>query len=99
MKQHCNQPIAASQECLCRPSDSLIVTGEVGTGQLCERAIFLASIGSFSTSVPINFVNRYVQASIGGRVTFIYGGFLVTALTKGRPLEDIDKMFQAQVLV
>ncbi|KAF7530686.1 hypothetical protein PCG10_000195 [Penicillium crustosum] len=85
-----------------------IVTGEVGTGQLRERTIFLASMGSFLTSVPINFVNPYVQASIGGRVTFIYGAFSVAALvfvwffvpeTKGRSLENIDEMFQAQVPV
>lgn len=83
-----------------------IVTGEVGTGQLHERTIFLASMGSFLTSVPIKFVNPYVQVSIGGPVTFIYGVFSVAALgfvwffvprTKGRSLENIDEMFQAQV--
>lgn len=42
-----------------------VVAGEVGTGQLRERTLFLASMGSFVTSVPINFVNPYVQAGLG----------------------------------
>ncbi|CAG8021922.1 unnamed protein product [Penicillium olsonii] len=84
-----------------------IVTGEVGTGQLRERTVFLASMGSFLTSIPINFVNPYLQALIGGRVTFIYGAFSVASLvfvwlvvpeTKGRSLEDIDEMYQARLL-
>ncbi|CAG8015705.1 unnamed protein product [Penicillium salamii] len=83
-----------------------IVTGEVGTGQLRERTVFLASMGSFLTSIPINFVNPYLQASISGRVTFIYGAFSVVSLvfvwlvvpeTKGRSLEDIDEMYQARL--
>ena len=83
-----------------------VVAGEVGTGQLRERTLFLASMGSFLTSVPINFVNPYVQARLGGSVTFIYGGFSVVALiwvflmvpeTRGRSLEELDDMFQAQV--
>lgn len=56
-----------------------ILSGEVGTGQLRERTLLLASLGSFLTSVPINFVNPYVQAAISGRVTFIYGSFSVAA--------------------
>ncbi|PIG87430.1 high-affinity glucose transporter, partial [Aspergillus arachidicola] len=84
-----------------------VVAGEIGTGQLRERTLFLASMGSFLTSVPINFVNPYVQARLGGSVTFIYGGFSVVALiwvflmvpeTKGRSLEELDDMFQAGVL-
>ncbi|RAQ43067.1 high-affinity glucose transporter [Aspergillus flavus] len=83
-----------------------VVAGEVGTGQLRERTLFLASMGSFLTSVPINFVNPYVQARLGGSVTFIYGGFSVVALiwvflmvpeTRGRSLEELDDMFQAEV--
>ncbi|KAL3484125.1 major facilitator superfamily domain-containing protein [Aspergillus germanicus] len=56
-----------------------VLAGEVGTGQLRERTLFLASMGSFVTSVPINFVNPYVQADLGGGVTFIYGAFSVVA--------------------
>ncbi|GAB1202662.1 hypothetical protein APSETT445_001283 [Aspergillus pseudonomiae] len=83
-----------------------VVAGEVGTGQLRERTLFLASMGSFLTSVPINFVNPYVQARLGGSVTFIYGGFSMVALiwvfltvpeTRGRSLEELDDMFQADV--
>jgi len=83
-----------------------IVTGEVGTGQLRERTVFFASMGSSLMSVPINFINTYLQASIGGRVTFIYGAFSVVSLLfvwlvvpkiKGRSLEDIDEMFQANL--
>ncbi|EXJ87773.1 hypothetical protein A1O1_04700 [Capronia coronata CBS 617.96] len=83
-----------------------IVTGEVGTGQLRERTIFLASVGSFLTSIPINFVNPYVQKAIGGDVTFIYGSFSVVAIvfiffclpeTNRRSLEELDEMFQSDV--
>ena len=83
-----------------------VVAGEVGTGQLRERTLFLASMGSFVTSVPINFVNPYVQADLGGAVTCIYGGFSVVAAawvwlmlpeTKDRSLEELDDMFQARI--
>ncbi|PIG82279.1 sugar transporter [Aspergillus arachidicola] len=83
-----------------------ILSGEIGTGQLRERTLLLASLGSFVTSVPINFVNPYVQAAIGGRVTFIYGSFSVAAIafvyfllpeTKDRSLEELDEMFQNRV--
>ncbi|KAF2018183.1 putative high-affinity glucose transporter [Aaosphaeria arxii CBS 175.79] len=83
-----------------------IVAAEVGTGQLRERTLFLASMGSFVTSVPINFVNPYVQSALGGQVTFIYGAFSVVAIlfvfffvpeTKYRSLEELDEMFQERV--
>ncbi|SPO07386.1 related to transporter (major facilitator superfamily) [Cephalotrichum gorgonifer] len=83
-----------------------VVAAEVGTGQLRERTLFLASMGSFVTSVPINFVNPYVQKSLDGAVTFIYGGFSVVAIvwvllmipeTKNRSLEELDEMFQAKI--
>lgn len=83
-----------------------IVAAEVGTWQLRERTLFLASMGSFVTSVPINFVNPYIQAEIGGSVTFIYGAFAVVAAvwvffmvpeTTRRSLEELDEMFQAKV--
>ncbi|KAK9428002.1 general substrate transporter [Lipomyces doorenjongii] len=83
-----------------------IITGEIGTAQLRERTVLLASLGSFVTSVPINFVNPFVQAAIGGSVTFIYGGFSVLACvfvyyvvpeTRNRSLEALDEIFQAGV--
>lgn len=83
-----------------------IIAAEVGTGQLRERTLFLASMGSFVTSVPINFVNPYVQAALGGGVTLIYGCFSILAVafvffvvpeTKYRSLEELDEMFQASV--
>ncbi|KAK9235045.1 general substrate transporter [Lipomyces kononenkoae] len=83
-----------------------VVAAEIGTGQLRERTIFLASMASFVTSVPINFVNPYVQKAINGSVTFIYGGWSVFAIffiwfvlpeTKGRSLEELDEMFQAKL--
>lgn len=82
------------------------MAAEVGTGQLRERTLFLASMGSFVTSVPINFANPYVQSDLRGAVTFIYGGFSVVAViwvwfmipeTKNRSLEELDEMFQALV--
>ncbi|ODQ68887.1 hypothetical protein LIPSTDRAFT_101206 [Lipomyces starkeyi NRRL Y-11557] len=83
-----------------------VIAAEVGTGQLRERTLFLASMGSFVTSIPINFVNPYVQKAINGSVTFIYGGFSLVAIvfiwfvlpeTKGRSLEELDEMFQAKL--
>jgi hypothetical protein len=58
------------------------------------------------TSVPINFVNPYVQAEIGGRTAIIYGSFSVAAMvfvyfwlpeTRDRSLEELDEMFQQKV--
>ncbi|CAG8042227.1 unnamed protein product [Penicillium nalgiovense] len=83
-----------------------ILGGEIGTGQLRERTLLLSSLGSFVTSVPINFVNPYVQAAIGGRTAIIYGSFSVAAMvfvyfflpeTKDRSLEELDEMFQQKV--
>ncbi|KAJ5867798.1 hypothetical protein N7534_002351 [Penicillium rubens] len=83
-----------------------ILGGEIGTGQLRERTLLLSSLGSFVTSVPINFVNPYVQAAIGGRTAIIYGSFSVAAMvfvyfflpeTKDRSLEELDEMFQHKV--
>lgn len=83
-----------------------ILGGEIGTGQLRERTLLLSSLGSFVTSVPINFLNPFVQAAIGGRTTIIYGGFSVAAMvfiyfclpeTKDRSLEELDEMFQQKV--
>lgn len=83
-----------------------IVAAEIGTGQLRERTIFLASMGSFVTSVPINFVNPYVQHAISGKVTFIYGSFSLAAIlfvlflvpeTNRRSLEELDEMFQDRI--
>lgn len=83
-----------------------ILGGEIGTGQLRERTLLLSSLGSFMTSVPINFVNPYVQAAIGGRTAIIYGSFSVAAMvfvyfflpeTKDRSLEELDEMFQQKV--
>ncbi|KAK1621780.1 hypothetical protein BDP81DRAFT_400941 [Colletotrichum phormii] len=83
-----------------------VVAGKIGIGQLREKTLFLASMGSFVTFVPINFVNPYVQAKLGGAVTFIYGGFSIVAVlwvfffvpeTKNRSLEELDEMFQAHV--
>ncbi|CAG7960184.1 unnamed protein product [Penicillium olsonii] len=83
-----------------------ILGGEIGTGQLRERTLLLSSLGSFVTSVPINFVNPYVQAQIGGRTAIIYGSFSVAAMafvyfclpeTKDRSLEELDEMFQQKV--
>lgn len=83
-----------------------ILGGEIGTGQLRERTLLLSSLGSFVTSVPINFVNPYVQAAISGRTAIIYGSFSVAAMvfvyfflpeTKDRSLEELDEMFQQKV--
>ncbi|KAK9235055.1 hypothetical protein V1525DRAFT_435052 [Lipomyces kononenkoae] len=83
-----------------------IITGEIGTAQLRERTVLLASLGSFVTSVPINFVNPFVQRAIGGSVTFIYGGFSILACvfvyfvvpeTRSRSLEELDEIFQAGI--
>ncbi|KAL2845511.1 hypothetical protein BJY01DRAFT_214175 [Aspergillus pseudoustus] len=80
-----------------------VVAGEVGTAQLGERTLFLASMDSFTTSVPINVGNRYVQANMRG---FVYGAFSVVTVaivwflvpeTKDRSLVELDDKSQAQV--
>ncbi|KAJ5609116.1 hypothetical protein N7528_009683 [Penicillium herquei] len=92
--------------CLSWGPGAWILSGEIGTGQLRERTLLLASLGSFVTSVPINFVNPYVQAEIGGRTAIIYGSFSVASMvfiyfllpeTKDRSLEELDEMFQQKV--
>lgn len=83
-----------------------IISGEVGTGQLREHTLFLSTMATFAMSLPINFVNPFVQAAIGGRVALIYGSFSVLSMvfvyffvpeTKGRSLEELDEMFQRKL--
>ncbi|KAJ5103418.1 hypothetical protein N7532_003947 [Penicillium argentinense] len=76
-----------------------ILGGEIRFGQLREHTLLLSSLESFVTSVPINFVNPYVQAAIGGRTALIYGSFSVAAMafTKDRSLEEPDEMFQQRI--
>jgi SP family sugar:H+ symporter-like MFS transporter len=83
-----------------------IISGEVGTGQLREHTLFLSTMATFAMSLPINFVNPYVQAAIGGRIALIYGSFSVLSMAfvwffipelKGRSLEELDEMFQGKV--
>lgn len=86
--------------------DCWIVPAEIGTGHSREWTLFLASMRSFITSAPINFVDPYIQAAIGGSVKFTYERFSVLAVlfisivvpeTRYRSLEELFEMFQASV--
>lgn len=82
---------------------------EVGTNQLRERTMSIATIAGFITSLLITYINPYIQDSpgnLGSRVGLIYGSisilsmlfvFFVVPETKGRSLEELDELFQAKV--
>ncbi|OQU99843.1 hypothetical protein CLAIMM_05421 [Cladophialophora immunda] len=85
------------------------VTAEVGTTQLRERTIALATMIGFSSSVLITYVNPYVQGSpgnLGSKIGMVYGAcsiltmafvYLVVPEMRGRSLEELDELFHAKV--
>lgn len=84
-------------------------TAEVGTNQLRERTIALATVCGFLTSIVITYVNPFVQgdpSNLGSKVGMIFGGVSIVALTfvflivpemKDRSLEELDEMFHSGV--
>jgi hypothetical protein len=85
------------------------VTAEVGTSQLRERTISIATMASFSTSLLVTYVNPFIQnepGNLGGRVGMMYGGVSILAFIfvyfvvpemKERSLEELDELFHARV--
>lgn len=85
------------------------VTAEVGTNQLRERTISIATMASFSTSLLVTYVNPFIQnepGNMGSRVGMMYGAisilafvfiFLVVPEMKSRSLEELDELFHAKV--
>ena len=85
------------------------ITTEVGTTQLRERTISIATMASFSTSLVVTYVSPYIQnapGNLGSRVGMMYGGisilaaafvFLVVPEMKNRSLEEVDELFHAGV--
>ncbi|KAH8897393.1 putative transporter [Thozetella sp. PMI_491] len=85
-----------------------IVTAEVPSLQLREKTITVATFAAFSTSLIITFVSPYIQAAIGAKIGFLWGGFsLVTVIwcllflpeTGFRSLEELDELFEKKVSV
>lgn len=89
-----------------------IVSSEVGTLQLREKTLTLATFFGFGFSLLVTYVNPYMQdagyGNLQGKVGFVYGGlsfisflFVVFYLPelKNRSLEELDEMFQAKVSV
>lgn len=85
------------------------VTAEVGTTQLRERTMSIATMASFSTSLVVTYVSPYIQdepGNLGSRVDMMCGGisilaaafiFLVVPEMKGRSLEELDGLFHAEI--
>nr|KAK5450731.1 hypothetical protein LTR18_000747 [Exophiala xenobiotica] len=86
-----------------------IVTAEVGTNQLREKTISIASTISFIAVLLVSYINPYIQNEPGNlavKVGFIYGSFSLIAIffvyffvpeMANRSLEELDEMFQAGV--
>ncbi|RDW88146.1 MFS general substrate transporter-27 [Coleophoma cylindrospora] len=89
-----------------------ITTAEVGTLQLREKTITLATFFGFGFGLLITYVNPYMQnagyGNLQGKVGFVYGGFSFISLLfvifylpelKGRSLEELDELFQRKISV
>ncbi|KAL4738267.1 general substrate transporter [Aspergillus similis] len=89
-----------------------IVTAEVGTLQLREKTITIATFSGFCVSILVTFVSPYIQnagyGNLGGRIGFLYGSFSFAAAvctflfypeTGFRSLEELDELFQRKVSV
>ncbi|KAI1342309.1 putative transporter [Xylariaceae sp. FL0016] len=86
-----------------------MTTAEIGTNQLREKTVGIATTSSFLIVLLVSFINPFVQSEPGNlqqRVGFVYGSFSVIAVVfvfffvpelKGRSLEELDEMFQAGV--
>lgn len=84
-------------------------TAEVGTSQLRERTISLATICGFIVSLVITYVNPFVQeepGNLGSRIGMVYGSISILSIffvfffvpeMKGRSLEELDEMFHSRV--
>ncbi|KAJ5579517.1 uncharacterized protein N7459_005502 [Penicillium hispanicum] len=85
------------------------LTAEIGTNQLRERTISIATIAGFIASLLITYINPYVQDSpgnLGSRVGLVYGSISILSMffvyflvpeTSGRSLEELDELFEARV--
>ena len=85
------------------------VTAEVGTAQLREKTMSIATTLSFVAVLLVSYINPFVQnepGNLGAKVGFVYGSFsfisvvfvwfLVPELSN-RSLEELDELFQAGV--
>lgn len=89
-----------------------ITSSEVGTLQLREKTLTLATFFGFCANLLVTYVNPYLQdtgyGNLQGKVGFVYGGFSVASALwvifflpelKGRSLEEIDELFQRKLSV
>ncbi|KAI9740153.1 MAG: hypothetical protein M1834_004731 [Cirrosporium novae-zelandiae] len=95
--------------CGCWGSVNWTVTSEVGSQQLRERTIALATIFGFITSLLVTYINPYIQdepGNLGSRIGIVYASVSIIAIAfvffcvpemKGRSLEELDEMFQSGV--
>lgn len=69
----------------------------------------IATVGGFSTSILVTYINPFVQnepGNLGSRVGMIYGSISILAIVfvffvvpemKGRSLEELDDLFHSKV--
>ncbi|CAI4218387.1 unnamed protein product [Parascedosporium putredinis] len=94
----------------CWGSCTWITTSEAAAAVVREKTIMTATFVSFCMVLLITYVNPYVQdegyGNLGARVGFVYGGCSFLALIwayfflpelKGRSLEELDEMFEANL--
>lgn len=87
-----------------------ITSAEVGTLQLREKTITLATFFGFCASIFITYVSPYIQnagyGNLQGNIGFVWAGtsflsllfvFFYLPELKGRSLEELDEMFQKKV--
>ncbi|EHL01872.1 putative High-affinity glucose transporter RGT2 [Glarea lozoyensis 74030] len=89
-----------------------ITCAEVGTAQLREKTITIATFLGFCSSILVTYVSPYLQnkgyGNLQGNIGFVWGGLSALSLAfvifyvpelKGRSLEELDDMFQQKVSV
>jgi SP family sugar:H+ symporter-like MFS transporter len=89
-----------------------ITSAEVGTLQLREKTLTLATFFGFGFNVLVTYVNPYMQnvgyGGLLGNVGFVYGGLSFLSFLwvvfylpelKNRSLEELDELFQKKVSV
>jgi len=89
-----------------------ITSAEVGTLQLREKTVTLATFFGFCSAIFITYVSPYIQdagyGNLQGNIGFVWAGTSFVSLLfalfylpelKGRSLEELDELFQKKISV
>ncbi|RDW91049.1 hypothetical protein BP5796_02214 [Coleophoma crateriformis] len=86
-----------------------MITAEVGTAQLREKTVSIATTFSFIAVLLVSYISPFIQNSpgnLGAKIGFVYGSFSLVAVffvyffvpeLSNRSLEELDELFQNKV--